>query len=97
VTKEEFIGRAADALMRFAGIDPEGPVDADVVLLCVEQASAALEAVGAWDFYESAKRNQWRRSEVGMARVCRDCGRSETAGHPDNCQIGRALAAVEGR
>ncbi len=52
MTKEEFIGRAADAICA-ANVPGMTPSLEDLAIAS-EQAAAALEAVGAWDLYEGA-------------------------------------------
>lgn len=54
MTREEFIGIAADAILRDQGLDPK---DCPMVrtLAAVAHATAALEAVGAWDLLEELR------------------------------------------
>jgi hypothetical protein len=57
VTREEFIGRAADAITQHIG--PER--------FRLEVAEAVLEAVGAWDLLEAAI-----RANVALTRIVSD-------------------------
>lgn len=53
MTREELIGIAAEAILRYEGHSPEKAHPA-YALLAVQQATAALEAVGAWETREAA-------------------------------------------
>lgn len=55
MTREEFIGIAADAILRAHGHDPAGACPGFTRYQAVEDATAALEAVGAWGCREALK------------------------------------------
>lgn len=64
ISKEEFIGIAADADMRHAGLKPEhedlgigaDPITAGMIRAeTVERVTAVLSRVGAWETREAAK------------------------------------------
>jgi hypothetical protein len=90
VTKEEFIGRAADALVRSDGHEP-ADVEPQAVIAYVEVASVALEAVGAWELLDAClgARSLVEELEAGGSPDVRRYGWGDT--------LRSAIAKAEGR
>lgn len=57
MTREEFIARAADAILKSDGFDPKlhPPLGSERGGIAYIRARAALDAVGAWETREAAK------------------------------------------
>jgi hypothetical protein len=93
VTKEEFIGRAADAILRARAFDPEKPLPGFVRDAAISWAYAALEAVGAWETRQALKDVlanaswNWQDKSCGHQSVCICSGDAAQA----------AVAKAEGR
>ena len=86
MTREEFIGRAADALMKHYGVTNE--TEADYLVPCVDAATAALDAVGAWELLEAGREAvRCVTSRPDVLHVGAGC----------ITDLGRAVARAEGR
>jgi hypothetical protein len=66
MTREEFIGIAADAVLRYGAQDP-GSCPAEVTVEAIQMAEVALEAVGAWELFTAAHRFERDRAEIQAA------------------------------
>jgi hypothetical protein len=84
MTREEFVARAADAILRYGGEDPEAcPADATVEAVCM--AEAAIEAVGAWQTYEAL---------AGVPGIGRDAWKAWDS--DDDSRTGKIIIALAG-
>ncbi len=93
MTREEFIGRAADALMRRSFIDP-GDASAGVISGYVEQAEAVLEAVGAWSLQVTLETVRDLHRPVSSGAYCVLCDEMVEPDYP--CSTVRAVRLVLG-
>lgn len=72
MTREEFIGRAADAMMRSQGLESPDLVEDEAIAGYVEMAEAALDAVGAWELLEALKTTAGNIRSLGPAGAIRE-------------------------
>ena len=78
MTREEFIGKAADAICRSDGSDPEA-IPLWATQEYVVMATAALEAVRAWESHEWISGVSGRGCEHYTSSNCRIAGRIKGA------------------
>jgi hypothetical protein len=91
VTKQEFIGRAADAILAWQGygdVALNGRPALNQTLDAVEMAEAALEAVGAWEQYEALTLIQGRAFTLNS---------NDAGGREVQRRVAAAIAKAEGR
>ncbi len=82
VTREEFIGRAADAMLRRRGLDPERPLPGFLRVNAVEAATVALDAVGAWTAWCRLEEIRDEHGASASGKYCRTCDDLEGPNFP---------------
>lgn len=101
MTREEFIGIAADADMRHAGLKPEhedlgiggDPITAGMIRAeTVERVTAVLSRVGAWELYRAAGSVVWLGNNLHNIKAAPDQFRGFYEAALKDAEDARAIA-----
>ncbi len=94
MTKEEFIGRAAHAILRNMGYPNPDDAPGARLMVAVADATAALEAVGAWTAWCRLEEIRDEHAVMPDGRYCKTCDEIEGPNYP--CSTRRIAEAHVG-